>query len=267
MNKLAIYINSFDGYSDIWPYFFSIFDKYWSDCEFSMYLSSNELEYDYKNLRTIKVGKEVNWLHRTIESVSQIKEEYLLFMLEDYFISKQINNDNFLEIIEHMKNFDILYYQLSSTDGIDKNKKYVKIKGNREYPISLQLAIWKKDKFLEVLKEIQSTTEFGSPWDFERFFYKKYINTPNDYIDGVEYDTRDLMGYKNGVLQGKWIRKTIHFYEKQGFEFKLSHREMMSIKDSLIYDIKRLLSIYMGPELKKILKRILTKFGVKFMME
>ena len=35
--QLAIFIDSFDDYKDVWPAFFNIFNRYWLDCKYKKY--------------------------------------------------------------------------------------------------------------------------------------------------------------------------------------------------------------------------------------
>ena len=91
-NRLAIYVSSFDGCCDLWNTFFSIFNRYWGDCCFPVYLINNELKYEREGVHLINTGPEVNWFDRTIRSLNLLEEEYVFFCLEDYFISKPVNS-------------------------------------------------------------------------------------------------------------------------------------------------------------------------------
>lgn len=265
MRNVGIYINSFDGYSDIWPSFFSIWNHYWEECPYKMYLTSNEKEFHFNDLVVLKFGKETSWIERTIKTLEMIDEEYIIFFLEDYFISKKISSEVIEEIIVHMKNNNLFYYQLSNRMNLEQNKKYIKIDKSIPYPISLQLSIWNRMELLEFLKVMQFE-RVKSPWDFERYFIDKYKNSKG-ILRGVEYDTRDIFGYKNGVLQGKWIRNTLRFYKKQGIKIDTSKRGIMTFKETLYYEIKKYFSYKMSSKNKRIIKSIMKKFGFKFMTD
>lgn len=265
MKSISIYINSFDGYSDIWPTFFSIWNYYWGDCPYKMYLTSNYKEFYQKNLEILKIGEEKSWIDRTIQTLEMINEKYIIFFLEDYFISKKIDLNEIEEIIDHMFKNNIYYYQLSNRKDLEKNKKYIKSDKSFSYPISLQLAIWDRSKLLVFLKEMKYEGS-KSPWDFERYFINKYKNSKGQ-LKGVEYDTRDLFGYKNGVLQGKWIRSTLRFYRKKGIVIDVSKRRVMTYKETLYYEIKKYLSYKISSKNKKNIKSFMKKFGFKFMTD
>ncbi|WP_028043332.1 hypothetical protein [Candidatus Stoquefichus massiliensis] len=266
--NIAVFVDSFDGYSDIWSSFYEIMNQYWANISFKSYLVSNFNNYNKENLTVLKMGKEINWFDRTIRALELVDEEYIIFFLEDYFISKNIDENEILHIVQHMKDEEIFFYQLSNNKRFIQNEKEIKVPSNTEYPINLQLAIWNRLKFLSILKKMNKEGAI-SPWDFERFFVNIYKKNgkPDEYIDGIEYDTRDLFGYKNGVLQGKWIRKTIKFYEKNGIVINTGTRETMTYKNEMLYNIKVYLSIKLSGNIKRTIKKTLRKLGFEFMTE
>lgn len=159
-----------------------------------------------------------------------------------------------------MKKNDIEFYQLYFSGAKNyKKEKIIRIPEGRMYIISLQPAIWKRQTFLEYLRTIQSSGG-KSPWDFERYFVtKRKEGISISLIDKSRYDLRDILGYKNGILQGKWIRATIAFYKKNGIELDLGTRKVMSVKDTLMYDIKKRAAAIQNPRIKSGIKNILKK--------
>ena len=113
IEELAIYVSSFDGYKDLWDNFFRIFEIYWPECSVKVYLVNNEESYIRENITVLNTGAERNWFYRTNLSLSQISEKYILFMLEDYLISKKVEEGDISEIISFMKENKIYYYRLS----------------------------------------------------------------------------------------------------------------------------------------------------------
>lgn len=253
-NKLCIYVSSFDGCSDLWDTFFSIFKFFWKDCKFNIYLINNEIEYDNKDITVIHTGKEVNWFDRTIRSLEAINEEYIVFMLEDYFVSKNVYNDDFEEIIHYMDENSVYFYRLSLLPSI---KKQIKPRYNYseqlKYPISLQPAVWNKDRLLSILKEISGKT----PWDFEYYYVNNY-GCNRQLINGVAYDGRDLLGYKNGVLRGKWIPSTISFYKKMDITWDLGKREKLPLMKEYKYRTAVWFSNHISDPFNRYLKKILS---------
>lgn len=251
--KLGVYVNSFDGCADLWDSFFMLVKKFWNDCIYSIYLVNNSKEYKYPgvNINIVHTGPEKNWVDRTARSLNMIDEKYVLFMLEDYFISKKVVNDDIEEILNYMEDNDVYYYQLSTGYPNDKGSIRVNAGTQREYPISLQPAIWKRKKLLDLLSEMDGV----SPWEVESYLNLKYKSNLMG-IHGAYRDTRDLLGYKNGVLRGKWILDTIKYFKKYDINFNLGNREIMSRKDSFKYDMANIFSRYMPGLIKRVVKKV-----------
>ena len=263
-NSIAILVNSFDGYSDLWDIFWDIFDKYGSNCPFEKYLISNELDYRRSGIINIKVGKETNWFERTIKAIKSVKEEYFILFLEDYFPSKKIDFHEIDQIVRRMREEDVFFYRLSMRAELPKNKSFVEIAENSDYPITLQLAIWNREMFERIVTELYNDG-CSSPWDFEVYLKNNYKYCPpnNGKLKGIRFDTRDIIGYKNGVLRGKWFSNVRAFYIRQGIDFSKSEREVMSIYQLLRYKIICFISRYFTAKSKDRLNFFLKKLKIR----
>lgn len=233
MNELAIFVDSYDGNHDLWDNFFTIMDHYWKDCAFKKYLVTNQQDYTAYNTTSLKVGPDTNWVYCTLNGLKQIEEEYILFLLEDYYFSKKINNYDFDRIIDTMKEKDCFFYRLSLINGLDKSKECVQINENFPYAINLQPAIWRRKSFIQYLETMREEG-ISSPWQFEFYFIRKAENKELLVVDGsffgVLYDTRDLMGYKNAIIQGKWDRSVVSYFRNNtNLNIAFSQRQLMSL--------------------------------------
>lgn len=266
MKDLAIFIDSFDGNADVWPAFFSIQEYYWKDCIFDKYLISNFLDYKMNRVTIIKTGEERSWFPMTIKGLESINEDYVLFLLEDYAISKAISNDEILKIVEKMKELNIYYYRLTCSEKFPKLKDFIEVPESTPYPISLQPAIWRRESMISILKKLDHDGA-KTPWDFEKYFIQMYSKAcQNKTIKGIRYDSRDILGYKNLIVQGRWDPRVVKFFKKKGIELDIGQRPYMTRKEVIMDGLKcnkivRTLSYKQQARLKKVLK----KMGFKFM--
>ena len=263
----SIYVSSYDGAFDLWKPFFDIFYSYWDDCAYPVFLINNKLSFDYSSFHNserkpfvINTGEEINWFHRSIDSLKKIESDYVLFMLEDYYLSKKQDNRNYEKIIEFMKKNNAWYYQLSIKRGV--NGGYiVPVRNSINYPISLQPAIWNRLKLITIMEKING----NSPWDFEQYFKVKYKNGDGEEIKGAYYDTRDILGYKNGVLRGNWIPSTVMFYRGKGINISLGNRPMLSKWKEFKFNCAVNVSHKLNEREKEIIKRVLFKLGISYL--
>lgn len=257
---LAIYVSSYDGCSDIWDIFFTLFERYWKDCDYPIYLINNERDYIRDKVQCIHTGKEINWFYRTRKSLSVIREEYVFFLLEDYFLSKEIDNYEIERILNYMHQHEIGFYQMWCREK-RKAENVISTLKNCSYPVSLQPAIWNRKKLLNLIDSYDGK----SPWDFEMLAMKQFYNVREEQDKlGIAYDTRDLMGYHNGVLRGKWIPMTIDFYRKQGIMIECGKRPVLEKKVLIKYKIASWVSSHFSRNLKEKVKAILSRYNIKY---
>lgn len=184
-----------------------------------------------------KLSVYVNLFDRTIKSLEMINEDYIVFLLEDYFLSKSIQNDDFYKIVKFMENNKIIFYRLSSVYGCPKNVKRMEVRSDIKYAINLQPAVWNRKEIINILKQINGKT----PWDFEYYFARKEYK--NKYIHWVVNNTRDLLGYKNRVLRGKWFPQTTKYYKKRGIDIDWKQKGKLSIYQNIKYSIAKYLEL------------------------
>lgn len=261
MNKIAIFVSSFDGYSDLWETFFRIFSINFKNCPYPIYLSSNFKEYKFPNLTNICTGEEISWMHRTIKAIETIKEDYILFMLEDYLIGKKVDNNLIEDAVIFMKKNNVDYYRLldiPKSEGVFRNINYLgKINAKQKYGVNTICSIWKKDYLIKILYEANYVE---SAWDFEVFLCNKFNSYENKFLENCCVDRRDILAIKNGVYRGKWFRTTIKYFKNNGIDIDIKDREIMTLRENLIFDIKssidRLLSVKRKEKIKKFLRNI-----------
>lgn len=108
------------------------------------------------------VGTDQSYKSRLIEGLKQCDNDYVLVMLDDYYITEKIDDDKFMQLVNQLENNDILYCRLISIPKCFANYKKIKkakiIGKNRHYRVSLQPSIWKKDALMEILENAKGDT-------------------------------------------------------------------------------------------------------------
>ncbi len=93
--SFAVVISSCDAYSDLWPYFFHFFFKHWADAPLPVYLIANERQYDDPRVKSMLVGPDQQWGTNTRVAISQIDAEFLLLLLDDFFLDAPFPQEAF----------------------------------------------------------------------------------------------------------------------------------------------------------------------------
>lgn len=257
----TILVNSCDKYEDLWYPFFELLRVNWPDCPYDIVLNTESKTYTHpkkiendsndeigvKEIRSFslyKEGENVPWSKRLLDILSRINSEYILFMLDDFFIHSTVDQKRVEECLFWMEeNKNICNFCLYPTAG--PNIHSVKYAGferrTKEAPflVSCQVAIWRKSMLIELLRKYESPWQFeenGSQrarrknWEF--YSYQAIENTDivNKLI--IPYILSITLGY--GVSGGKWLFKNKELFDKFNIAVDFSKRGMWSSREEIL---------------------------------
>jgi len=256
-NDFVILVGSYDGYADLWNPFFNLINKMWADNNRKIYLVNNYLRPTYKDTEVINTGKEISWSKKMLYALKRIKEDNLLFMLEDYYLGEKVNEEVVNSYFLRFKEEDMCYLKLVAIPVVRSKKDIIKVLDKDRYGVNLQAAFWKKETLINILE----TGDF-SAWEFESKFNNNLFNVNNANYYRV---THDILKIKNAVIKGKWYPKTIDYFNEIGIDLVgNSKRSVMTKSELRRYDLKTYLSSIIPDFIIRILKPLLKKIGLKF---
>jgi hypothetical protein len=231
LSTLSILVASCDSYADIWPHFFKLFYKYWPDCPNQVFLGSNYTNYNDPNITPLLIGKDTTWADSTKQMVERLPSEYFLLFLEDYFIRKSVKTNNLLECFYNLKKLKGGYLRLRPFPKPDRHlSAYPNIgfidKG-APYRLALQVAIWRKDVFLELVQTGESA------WDMELKGSRRSDLSPV----GFYCTWKPIIEYQSAITLGKWSPKGIKICAEEKIQIDFTKRPKMET-----HEIKKLYS-------------------------
>lgn len=235
MDKCTLVICSCDTYDDTWLPFFKILKDRWPDRPYPIVLNteSKEFNYDDMKIKTFSLyppPKKVNWGKRLIETLENIKTEYVLILLDDFFLEKTVNQNEIDKCIQWMddnKNIAVFSFMPTKGENIRDNKYefFEKRPQNGEYRLNCQAAVWRREYL------IKYTRPHENPWEWELNGSKRSSRYTEEFYSLIEgsplvFDYDLIHG--GAVHRGRWVRevlnkitKTIEVdidYSKRGFE-------------------------------------------------
>lgn len=261
--NIEILVISFDEYSDIWPIFYNVFNKNWSDCPFKVRIVSNEKECEF--FETIKTGPETNWSNRFLKALESVETDYILLLLEDYLIGKNVDNHKVFEIVRFLLNQKCKYLRLTNfpkSRFSKKSENIYHIFKDEEYGVNLQASFWNVS-YLKGLLEKYS----GNAWEFEVGLLAEALKSKHHKMDGCYGLKEDPLNIINGVLKGKWFPSSVRYLKKQNIFINTSQRGKLSNYKLLKYKFIQLIKTHISYKLRRKLKRFLKKVGFKFVSE
>lgn len=209
-SDVVMIINSCDAYSDLWDPFFKLLKKYWNP-QYPIILNTETKRYGYPglNIKTLQLYKEnekPEWSERLMKTLRHIDSEYVILMLDDFFLEKPVDEEKIIQTIAWMKEDSSIAsfcfvpvlpdgYLPSVFPGFGKRPA----KG--EYRLTCQASVWRRETLLNDMRPHESAWLFetlGSKRSWRYKDQKFFAAEPDNII--MEYD--DKIG--GAVHRGKW---------------------------------------------------------------
>jgi hypothetical protein len=203
MKPPAILIPSCDAYADLWPPFFAAFRRHWPDCPYRIYLGSNQLVWPDPGVTTLKSDAGLQWGRRLLDHLAQVQEEYVVLVLEDFFLRRPVRSARFGALMDRIMGESCDMLRLIARPGPLKNVSgdadYGPVDPKRPYSICTQAALWRVDFLRRILRADDSI------WSFEMDAPMRVENW-----SGLYAVRRDILPYRGWffhhvVEKGMWI--------------------------------------------------------------
>ena len=203
----SILVLSCDKYEPCWRPFFKLLDKYWEGHP-SVYLVTESKKCEYCN--TININSDI-WSRRFLGALREIESDYVLVMLDDFFIRDYVDIDR-IDNIEFTSDIICYNFELEYREPALRLNEWDIQKNNQVYLNSCQPTLWNKKLLMQRLYNSLNPQE----WELQNID-SKYIHFINnrDFIIDIGYRHQDLsIGW--GITRGKLSRECKEFLEKEG---------------------------------------------------
>lgn len=164
-NNCTIIISSFDGFSDVWEPFFTLFFRYWPDCPYDIYLITNHKQYPDERVTSLQLGDDEGWSANLMQALRKIENDYIIYLQEDYFLKDNVDTASVTRMLKIVKEEMAVYLRLIPDDRSVTYKDYTEVRKlppDVPYLNSTQAAIWNRETLLSLLHPNESG------WDFEK---------------------------------------------------------------------------------------------------
>jgi hypothetical protein len=225
MSSIAVLVNSFDGFSDLWEPFFTLFFRYWPDCPYSVYLTANHMQYPDSRVRTIQVGDDQAWSDGLISALDVLDTPYVLLLLEDYLIEGPVNTKRIERLFEYMRANEAVHLRLRPSPPPDvpctDHPELGEVAKGVPYRFTTQAAIWDREVLLSLLKSGESG------WEAEMNASQRANAVDRPFLSirkGVAWPIPYY--WYTGVVKGTWCRDAVALCRREGIEVDLEARAL-----------------------------------------
>lgn len=247
---------------DIAKSYFFLANKFWNDSLNSTYFcvdyqSEERINYCSK----IVVANSDSFRERILRGLESSNSKYVLIMLDDYFINREIKTDDLITIESLLDKNQIDYCRLIGNPR-SFSKKIASIKHSRiispakHYGVNFQPSFWKRDLLYSFLKN-ENMGE--TAWEIESNF--RFIQPK---IKSICFN-RNLLGIYNGVLRGKLFPFTNR--RLKNVNAPLLTRQQLSASQYISFLLKRFVSLAVPGSVRRVCKKCLKHLGASFLTD
>lgn len=234
-NEVTVLVNSCDEYEDAWLPFFTLFNKYWPDCPYRVILNTESKKINEAECLQLYPNMNVSYGERLIKHLGYIESEYVLLLMDDFFLRRQVDAEKIHLCVEALKqNRDIAVFSFDSIpdekniDDKEYNGFVLRPKYCR-YKFNLQGGLWRKQKLISLLRQGES------PWETEikgtiRAFEDASRYYALDDIANTPIDYGKRPGLTWGIVRGKWAEEDIvDFFREEDILIDFSIRGFFDV--------------------------------------
>ena len=261
-SKFSIIISTCDRFSDLWDAHIQLLNENWADRNVDTFLVTDKpTKRTFENVTVAAAGEGTEITERLRAVMPLTKTEYILFTLDDYFLTEKISTKAILKDIEDMEEQGIDYMRLSVLSKKNlKNRKAVEVADKiylmdnwaREYVVSLYAGLWKKSFMEKTLHETLNA------WQYEVALTKM----ARDVQARCAVSCRKEFPILDVIRKGKVLRKARAYFNKN--PIYNGTRETMKRKDEIMLDIRTWLRVWLPLPLFMAAKAVMRKKGYRF---
>jgi hypothetical protein len=208
---------SCDKYEDAWEPFFRLLRIQWPEFDAPVLLNTESKSYAFPGLdiRTLSLypsGEAVTWGRRMVDHLQRIDTEYVLLMLDDFFLCRKVDDARFRRCLQWLaQDPDAAVFSFYKVPG--KNEPaprypgFVRRPQHGAYRFNCQASLWRTKDLLAFINSEESPWAWEvagnyRSWRLRRSFYAADPACPLifDYYGDGDW---------SGIMRGRWYTRYV----------------------------------------------------------
>jgi hypothetical protein len=233
----SILVNTSDGFEDCWEPFFCLFNIHWSNCDFPIILNTEKKNWSCQGVNVqcsqvqlrSNLQRSLTWSECLLAVLAQVSTPLVLYLQEDYFLERTVNNRLILDMAEIMlADSSIAHIGLTNfgTHGPfedTSDKRLWKITRDARYRVCTQAGLWRTASLQSYLLPHENG------WMFEIFGTRR-ARLRNERFLTLN---RDLFGappasaiqyIHTGIVKGRWHPAVQSLFARYGINVDYGKR-------------------------------------------
>lgn len=237
---------SCDAYEDTWSPFFTLLHCQWPQLTLPVVINTEHKACSFPGLNVCAVNQRgpvaMPWSLRLIECLERIDTEYVLLMLDDFFLCQPVDDSRFYQCLDWMRQnpnvASFCFYSIpdkkNEPDG--QFPGFVKRPQRGEYRYNCQASLWRTKQLASFLRPHES------PWIWETVGNWRSWRTKMDFYCAASTSTPIFdyygTGSWSGVMRGRWYLPYVQpLFEQYGIQVDFTKRG--TIDDDEVGEILR----------------------------
>lgn len=225
---VAFVLSSCDKCSDLWEPFFTLLRRYWIGFDYQVYLCTDSKQFSFEGFDIfcpLQMSVGSTWSENLMALLTKVKEEYVLLMLDDFWLKADVDVERLLRYEKIMMEdkdvgFVCLVHQLEPSLENPLSKEYpdlIEYGPETLYRVTTQVGLWRRNYLQSLLRKHESA------WWFEMFGSKR--SRKSYYMSYVVKDS--VFSYDDGgvLFRGSYVSEYVKpFVEKEGIVLNPNRR-------------------------------------------
>lgn len=267
--EFEVIISTCGKFSDLWDAHVLLLNKNWKERGRTWLVTDDPTDRCFEGVELLSVGAGTEITQRLEKVLEQVESEYLLFTLDDYFLTETIDNSQLSRALAVMKKEKLDYLLLHSRDNWFAPKKFeLRREGAMELPghpgfwlrdvsrgnykVSLYPGLWRTDFMRKTLNQVRNA------WQYEVALtaLADELNARCAVSLCSEFPFLDV------IRKGKVLRKAQCYFEKN--PIYSGNRQTMPFWQEWRLNFRAFLGKILPSPLFRALKKLMIRCGMKF---
>lgn len=207
MGTCTVVVCSNDKYEDTWYPFFTVLKDRWKDNPFPIVLNTESKTFSMpgilvRTLHLYKPEERVQWGKRLKDTLRSLDSEYVIILLEDFFLERDVDTQKVLQCISWMdQDPGIACFNFYKTQCGRKKSKYpdfMQRKQFSQYRFNAQACLWRRKDLIHFIRNDEDPWVWEAAGNCRSFrIRKKFYCCADNAKMAFEY-------HLPGIVRGKW---------------------------------------------------------------
>lgn len=265
LNKIdfEVIISTCDKFSDLWDAHVLLMNQNWQDRGRTWLVTDVPTQRTFEGIRVISAGEETEITQRLKTVLEQVQSEYILFTLDDYFLTLPIEEEALQQALRVMQVEKLDYMRLLPNPAYRLRREgakeipnhpgyYIRDTAEGNYKVSLYPGLWRTDFMRKTLDKPLNA------WQYEVALtpMAHALNARCAISNHNEFPFLDV------IRKGKVLRKANRYFQKN--PIYQSDRPVQTVWEEVKLDTRTWIGRLLPKPLFRAAKRLMIKLGMEF---